>query len=99
MGFSSVRKKLSPPIPARLKSQAVRVVPTFEPITTPKVSQKSTMPEFTRPTSITVIAEDDCMAMVIPAPRKKLKWVSGDFFQGLLQCAAGQVVFKPARKH
>jgi len=73
MGLSSVRKKLSPPMPARLKSHAVRVVPTFEPITTPKVSQKSTMPEFTRPTSITVIAEDDCMAMVIPAPRKKLK--------------------------
>ena len=60
-------------MPVRLNSHAVRVVPTFEPIIIPKVSQNSTIPEFTRPISITVIAEEDCIAMVIPAPKKKLK--------------------------
>ena len=60
-------------MPVRLNSHAVSVVPTFEPIIIPKVSQKLTIPEFTRPMSITVIAEEDCIAMVIPAPRKKLK--------------------------
>ena len=73
IGLSIVRKKFSPLMPARLKSHAVSVVPTFEPIIIPNVSQKLTIPEFTRPTSITVIAEDDCMAMVMPAPRKKLR--------------------------
>ena len=73
MGFKRVKKKLSPFIPVRLKRQAVRVVPTFEPIIIPKVSQKFTIPEFTSPTSITVIAEEDCIAMVTPAPKKKLK--------------------------
>ena len=72
MGFKRVRKKFSPCTPVRLKSHEVSVVPTFEPIIMPKVSPKASMPEFTRPTSITVIAEDDCMAMVMPAPRKKL---------------------------
>ena len=30
------------------------------------------MPEFTRPTSITVMAEEDWMAMVMPAPSSRL---------------------------
>ena len=58
------------------------MVPTLEPIITPNESQKFTMPEFTRPTSITVMAEEDCMAMVIPAPKKKLKnWLLVTFFR------------------
>ena len=29
-------------------------------------------PEFTRPTSMTVIADEDWMAMVMPAPKRRL---------------------------
>ena len=59
MGWRRVMKKLPSPIPARLKSQAVNVVPTLEPIIILKVLEKSKIPELTRPTSITVIAEED----------------------------------------
>ena len=43
----------------------------LEPIITATVCESSIIPEFTRPTSITVMAEDDCMAMVITAPRAR----------------------------
>ncbi len=43
----------------------------LEPIITPTVWLSSIMPEFTRPTSITVMAEEDWMAMVITAPRAR----------------------------
>ena len=56
----------------RDSSHAVSVVPILEPIITPMVCRSSITPEFTRPTSITVIAEEDWMAMVIPAPSKRL---------------------------
>ncbi len=38
----------------------------------PMVCPSSMTPEFTRPTSITVMAEEDWMAMVMPAPSSKL---------------------------
>ena len=63
---------LSLSIPVRDSSHAVSVVPILEPIITPMVCRSSITPEFTRPTSITVIAEEDWMAMVIPAPSKRL---------------------------
>ena len=60
LGFKSSKKKFPPPsIPARDKIQAVRVVPMFEPKITPTVCSRAIMPEFTRPTSITVRADDD----------------------------------------
>ena len=39
--------------------QAVRVVPILEPMMTPTVCPSSITPEFTSPTSITVMAEED----------------------------------------
>ena len=39
---------------------------------TPMVWPSSMTPEFTRPTSITVMADEDWMAMVMPAPSKRL---------------------------
>ena len=59
MGFKRVRKKLSPCIPVSVSIQEVSVVPTWEPIIMPKVSANSIIPEFTRPTSMTVMADDD----------------------------------------
>ena len=59
-------------MPDRERIQAVRVVPTLEPMMTPTVCPSSIMPEFTRPTSITVMALEDWMAMVMPAPSSRL---------------------------
>ena len=70
-GLSILSQILSPSMPAALNIQAVSVVPILEPIMTPMVWDSSIMPEFTRPTSITVMAEEDCMAMVITAPRAR----------------------------
>ena len=56
----------------RDSSQAVKVVPMLEPMMTPMVCPSSITPEFTRPTSMTVMAEEDWMAMVIPAPSSRL---------------------------
>ena len=56
-------------MPVRDKIQAVSVVPTLEPMRTPMVWPSSMTPEFTNPTSITVTADEDWMAMVMPAPR------------------------------
>ena len=67
-GFNSLKKKLELSIPESDKIQAVSVVPTFEPMITPMVCPSSIIPEFTKPTSITVNADDDCIAIVIPAP-------------------------------
>ena len=47
-------------------------MPILEPMITPMVWPSSITPEFTRPTSITVMAEDDWMAMVMPAPSARL---------------------------
>ena len=71
-GLSSFSQTLSPSMPDRERIQAVRVVPTLEPMMTPTVCPSSMMPEFTRPTSITVMAEEDWMAMVMPAPSSRL---------------------------
>ena len=58
-GFSSLIKALSDSTPTRVKIQAVMVVPMLEPMMTPIVWLIDIIPEFTRPTSITVTAEDD----------------------------------------
>ena len=72
--FSGLRRFtriLSLSIPATESIHAVSVVPMFEPIMTPIVCPSFIIPEFTRPTSMTVIAEEDWIAIVIPAPRAR----------------------------
>ena len=71
-GLSSSIKKLSLSMPAKLRIHAVRVVPIFEPIITPTVCPSCMMPELTSPTSMTVSADEDWIAMVMPAPSAKL---------------------------
>ena len=71
-GLSMLTSTFSLSIPVRERIHAVMVVPMLEPMITPMVWPISMTPEFTRPTSITVMAEEDWMAMVMPAPRRRL---------------------------
>ena len=77
-GFRSLKIMLSPEsMPARDKIHAVSVVPISEPKITPTVWGSSMMPELTKPTSITVMADEDCMAIVMMAPMvRPLNWLS-----------------------
>ena len=69
VGLASRRKKLLLSIPVRLNSQEVMVVPILAPMITPIAWESFMIPEFTNPTTITVVADDDWMTAVTPAPR------------------------------
>ena len=56
-----------PPKEFRLSSHAVAVVPRFAPIMTPTDWLTLMMPEFTRPTTMTVVT-DDCTKTASPVP-------------------------------
>ena len=58
-GLSMLKSTLLLFIPARESIQAVSVVPMLLPIIMPVVCSRLSMPLFTRPTSITVRAEED----------------------------------------
>ena len=58
----------SPETPLNEVIHVVTVVPMFEPMITPMVWPNCMMPELTRPTSITVMAEEDWIAMVMTKP-------------------------------
>ncbi len=57
-GFSMEITPL-PEMPDREVIHVVTVVPMFEPMITPMVWPNCMMPELTRPTSMTVMAEED----------------------------------------
>ena len=70
-GFSIFSKKLLwPSTPPRQRIHAVKVVPMFDPKQTAIVSASAMIPEFTKPTSITVIADEDWIAIVTIIPRR-----------------------------
>ena len=69
-GLSSLSIRLSPSMPVRLSSQDVMVVPMFAPIITGVAWYSSIIPEFTKPTIVTVVAEEDCIIAVTPAPSR-----------------------------
>ena len=58
-GFKSLTKKLELSIPAKLRIHAVTVVPIFAPIIKPTAWDRCMIPEFTKPTTITVVADED----------------------------------------
>ena len=62
-------QKLLPSRPQRLKIQAVTVVPTLAPIIIPAACVSFMIPELTNPTTITVVAADDCSSPATPAPK------------------------------
>ena len=59
-------------MPVSVRIQPVMVVPTLEPRMMARVSLKSMMLELTRPTSMTMTPEEDWMATVMTAPKRKL---------------------------
>ena len=67
-GFSIRINGLSPEIPIMLMTHAVMVVPMLDPMITPAVLAMFIRPELTRPTSITVTAEELCTAIVMTQP-------------------------------
>ena len=58
-GFSTCTRKLSPSRPLKERIQAVTVVPTLLPMMTPTACFKVMMPELTKPTTMTVVADED----------------------------------------
>ena len=70
-GLRSWRRIVSLSMPDRDRIHAVRVVPTLEPMMMPMLWPSSRMPELTRPTSMTVTAPEDWMAIVMPAPSSR----------------------------
>lgn len=70
VGLSIFMKKLSLCKPVRLKIQPVIVVPMFAPMMIGIAWVNFMMPEFTKPTTMTVEAEEDWMTAVTPAPNK-----------------------------
>ena len=57
-------------MPVRLKIQEVMVVPILAPMMMPTAWFSFMMPEFTNPTTITVVAEEDWITAVTPAPKR-----------------------------
>ena len=70
-GFNNLKIIAVPSISAVLKSHAVTVVPTFAPKIMLMVWPSCIMPEFTKPTSITVVADEDWIIAVTIKPSKK----------------------------
>ena len=67
-GFSSRMSTLPPSSPARLSSQGVTVVPMLAPMITWTACRRVMSPELTKPTTITVAAEELWITAVTPRP-------------------------------
>ena len=71
-GFSNSSQSVPPSMPARLSSHAVTVVPTLAPMMTLMACRSVISPELTKPTTITVVADELWMMAVMPRPVRKL---------------------------
>ena len=95
-GLTSLKIMLSPVIPLRLNSHAVTVVPIFAPRIMLIVWLSFIRPEFTNPTSITVVAEDDCIIDVTIRPRMNpLKRLDVNLAKNASSCPPASF-FKPS---
>ena len=70
-GLKNLIRKLSPSRPDRDRIQAVTVVPMLEPMITPTACFSVMIPELTKPTTMTVVAEEDWITAVTPRPSRK----------------------------
>ena len=70
-GLSSCTQRLLLSMPARLRNHAVTVVPTFAPMMTLMAWRSVIRPEFTKPTTMTVVADELWMIAVTPRPVRK----------------------------
>ena len=68
LGLSSRNQTLELSMPPRLRSHAVTVVPTFAPMMTLMAWRSVISPEFTKPTTIADVAEDDWITAVTAVP-------------------------------
>jgi hypothetical protein len=68
VGFKSCINRLDPCMPDSDRIHEVTVVPTFAPMMMPTACESCIIPEFTNPTTITVVAELLWMIAVTPAP-------------------------------
>ena len=71
MGFSRFTHTFPPSIPAKLSSHAVTVVPTFAPMMTFMACRRVIRPELTKPTTITVVADELWITAVMARPVRK----------------------------
>ena len=71
VGLSRLIQTLPLSMPARLSSHAVTVVPTFAPMITLMACRRVIRPELTKPTTMTVVADELWMMAVTPRPVKK----------------------------
>ena len=71
LGLSSRSQTLELSIPPRLRSHAVTVVPTFAPMMTLMACRSVISPELTKPTTMTVVADELWMMAVTPRPVRK----------------------------
>ncbi len=69
-GLSILTQTLLPSIAVRDSSHDVTVVPIFAPMMTPTAWVSFMIPELTKPTTMTVVAEDDWMIAVTPRPSR-----------------------------
>ena len=69
-GLNSWIRKLSPSRPLRDNIQAVTVVPILEPIITPTACLSVMIPELTKPTTMTVVADEDWITAVTAKPNR-----------------------------
>ena len=70
-GFRRLTKKVWLSMPARLRIQAVTVVPMLAPMMTLTACRRVMSPELTKPTTMTVVAEELCMIAVTPMPVRR----------------------------
>ena len=70
VGLKRFTKKLVPSIPERLRIHAVTVVPILAPMITPMDCRSVINPELTKPTTMTVVAEELWITAVTPSPAK-----------------------------
>ena len=70
VGFKRLTQMFELSIPVKLRIQDVMVVPTFAPIIIPIACLRLIIPELTKPTTITVVAEELWIIAVTPAPSK-----------------------------
>ena len=70
-GFKSFSTRLSLEIPPRLRIHAVTVVPILAPMITPMDCRRVMTLELTKPTTMTVVAEELWMTAVTPIPVRK----------------------------
>ena len=70
-GLNICTSRLLPSMPERLKIHAVTVVPILAPMMTPMDWRSVIKPELTKPTTITVVAEELWITAVTPSPASK----------------------------